>query len=170
MTKSLTHLIAACVFLALSLAAFSVWYMTVENARAAVGKATEDIALKTTEAKRIQDARGALTALSHNEERIKGYFVAKEEIGSFLETISATGDSLGSDVEIVSVNEEPAGEGRARVSVALSVTGSFDAVMRTIGALEYGPYDVLVKNLSLNSEEESGWNAVAIYSFGAQTP
>ena len=43
--------------------------------------------------------------------------------------------------------------------LSLVVSGTFDAVMRTVGAIEFAPYDVLISKLSLANEEKNVWNA-----------
>lgn len=174
MTKSVTHIVIAAVLLLASIAGYAFWYMTVESVRASVTEAVTDIDAKKAEVARIQEARSALQTLSQNEERIKAYFISKDDVGSFLEMVSGVGDELGAHIEIVSVTEESTATPHPRVSLSLSVEGTFDAVMRTIGALEYGPYDVEVRNLSLSkggtAETSETWTAVGTYSFGAQLP
>lgn len=174
MTKSFTHIVIAGVILLASISAYGLWYMEIEKTRTAITATSAEVVAQTTEAKRIKEAKGALAALSQNEARIREYFVSSAEIGTFLETIGRTGSALGSKVTIVSVTEEAAAVPRPRITLSVTINGSFDAVMRTVGALEYGPYDVELRNLSVDAiRQETGpnvWTAVATYSYGAHTP
>ncbi len=174
MKKSFVHIAIASSLLLGSVVAYVLWYAEVEKTRTAITTTALEVEAKTAEAKRIAQAKGALAALSENEARITEYFVSNDDIGTFLETIGRTGNHLGSKVTIVSVTEDALATPRTRVVLAVTVTGSFDAVMKTVGALEYGPYDVELRNLSVDAaRQETGptvWTAVATYSYGAQTP
>lgn len=112
------------------------------------------------------------TLLSAEEERsaIRGYFVSSDTTVPFLEELEATGRSLGSVVSVVSVAEVTTP--RPLLSVALRVEGSFASVMRTVGAIEYGPRDIQVTALTMDTDvgaEEGGdmWRATLTLSVGA---
>lgn len=114
----------------------------------------------------------ALAALEENEARINGYFLSETEIVTYLEDLEATGERLGATVEVLSVGNTAAKAGQAgKVQVSLSITGSFDAVVRTVGAIEYQAYDTRLVSLALDSPTgETVWTAAAIFEVGTGAP
>lgn len=132
---------------------------------------TESLALAGTlaereaEAARVAAAAAALGPLAADEEAMRAYLVRTDEIVPFLEELEATGAATGATVEVVSVADAPEGE-RPYLQLALAVTGSFDAVLRALGAIEYGPYDSRIQTLTISGGEEGGWTASATLRFG----
>jgi hypothetical protein len=45
------------------------------------------------------------------------------------------------------------------LELTLTVTGTFDAVMRTVGAIEYAPYDLSITGLDLGQTDKNAWHA-----------
>lgn len=132
-----------------------------------------DLALKlnsrTTELARLADARAALTTLAADEQSLSQYSIQKSAIVPFLEQIQSVGKPLGATVDVLSVADEKSA-GHSRVSLSLTISGSFDAVVRTLGAIEYAPYDAVVSNATLDTVGESKvWTAAVIYSVGVST-
>lgn len=155
------------------LGAYGAWYVAVGKASAASAALAEQIDQKTQESARVASAREALATLSADEASIQGYLIREEDIVSFLEQLENSGTTLGSAIEVVSVGAEEGGE-RPHIRLSVRVTGSFDAVLRTLGAIEYGPYDSAVTNLTLDTvPAETGpsgkWNAVATFTLGTRT-
>ena len=100
---------------------------------------------------------------------------SREEVVDFLESIQATGRPFGVKVDVASVSNEKV-SAHARIALSLAARGSFQGVMRTLGAIEYGPYDGVITNLSLTTDSPSTvgsttsttneWNATTLYSVG----
>ena len=103
---------------------------------------------------------------------MQSYLVRQEEIVPFLDQLERTGASLGSVVTVASVSEEQGTE-RDRILLSLSIAGSFDSVVRTLGAIEYGPYDSAVSSMTLDTvadtEAQGRWTATATFALGART-
>ncbi len=155
------------------LAAYGAWYVVVGQASATSAALATEIETKTQESARVASAREALATLATDEASIQAYFIRQEDIVSFLERLESSGSSLGSVVEVVSVGAEPGGE-RPHIRLSLKITGSFDAVMRTLGAIEYGPYDSAVTSVTLDTlPAENGpsgrWTAAATLTLGTRT-
>lgn len=166
-------LVAAACFLAAA-GAYAAWHADVR--KEAAEAAGFQAALRAEEAAggRAAFERRAREALVGEEARIATYLVSPGEIVPFLESLEATGDRLGAEVAVVSVGDAP-GAGASRIPLALSVTGSFDAVVRTLGALEYQPYDIRITSMTLDTtqagEAPSGeWMAAAVFSVGMRAP
>jgi hypothetical protein len=83
----------------------------------------------------------------------------------FINDIESRGSKLGATVSVSSVSAGDS-SAHASLSLALSVSGSFDAVMRTMGAIEFAPYDIRVENLSLNQADKT-WQADATVLVGS---
>ena len=135
-------------------------------------KLAQDIAAKQAETVRVAAAKAALPVLVEAEEALARHNLSNEDIVPFLEGLEKLGRGQGATVDVLSVT---GGEGNPpqRLMLSLKVAGSFDAVARTIGIIEYGPYDTQVITLTIdrgvNEEGAQTWTAAAILSFGAST-
>lgn len=127
-----------------------------------------DIQTKTTLLNRATRARNELSSLENQEAALNQYSVARSAVVPFLENIEASGKDLGAVVDVLSVSDQVV-EGHTRISLSLSITGSFDGVMRTLGSIEYSPYDGVVESVTIDSTPGTSgrtWNAAVIYSVG----
>ena len=48
---------------------------------------------------------------------------------------------------------------RPTLTLAVTVTGAFDAVMRTAGSVEYAPYDISISKFSVMKSDKKNWLA-----------
>lgn len=173
--RTVIQLIIVILLLACALAAYGAWYASLRKASVQVAALTQDIQAKSQDSARVREAKQALEALAADEASIGAYAVRQEDIVRFLEDLEQTGASLGSSVEVVSVTSETKGA-RSHIALSLKVTGSFDATLRTIGAIEYGPYDSRIQSLTFDTtaseatQGKSPWTAVATFAFGAAQP
>ena len=82
---------------------------------------------------------------------------------------------------MVSVAAAPASP-YGHLNLSVSITGTFDAVSKTVGAIEYQPYNTSLTSLSLSTTANPGdtgtttattsqpvWNAAVVFSVGAIT-
>jgi hypothetical protein len=88
---------------------------------------------------------------------------------AFLGDLEKQGKAQGAAVEVLSVTDQDAT--KRRISLSLKITGSFDAVVRTLGTIEYGPYDAVLTNVTLDSvaakeNAPAVWTAAVVISFG----
>src|SRR3989344_896925 len=148
--SSFTDLMFALVLTAAALSAYFYWYAALSKASATVADLASRIAEKSEDASRIAAAKSILAALSSEEAAIRGYFVSTEDVVPFLEELEATGKAFGADVSVASVSADSAAD-RSHILVAVKVGGTFDAVLRAVGAIEYGPHDIIITNLSLDA-------------------
>lgn len=170
---ALIQLVIALAVLAGVLGAYGAWYVAVGRASATAAALAKEIEAKTQESARVQSAREALATLAEDEASIQAYLIREEDIVSFLERLESSGAALGSSVEVVSVGAEEGGE-RSHIRLSLKIAGSFDAVLRTLGAIEYGPYDSAVSSLTLDTlPAETGpsgrWTANVTLTLGTRT-
>lgn len=167
MTKSLMHLIAAAGFLLLTLIAYGAWFTIVGRTSAEASALRTEIANRGEAGTRAAMARKTLDDLALQEASLYGHLVAPSDIVSFLETVEGTGRRLGTSIEVVSVG--PAQNKQNQIALALSISGPFDAVMRTLGALEYQKYATTLTNLTLESQGASAgiWEAAVTFTVAA---
>jgi Tfp pilus assembly protein PilN len=171
--RSLIPLIVAFVILLVALGLYGFGYYTLASDTQKAATLATQINLKSQQLDRLARAHTALATLANDEATLRQYSVGKEEVVPFLETLQATGRPLGAGVQVLSVANEKSGT-HNRISLSLSITGSFDAVMRTLGAIEYGPYDGVVTSLSLETVPSAGkggntWTAATMYSVGLRS-
>lgn len=168
---TLIHLVFAGTLLAAVLGAYGLWYASVGKLSVEAAALAESIRTKSQESARVAAARVALASLSADEAAMRAYLVREQDIVSFLGTLEETGASLGSNVEVVSVGADTKDE-RGRLVLSLKITGSFDAVQRTLGAFEYGPYDSAIQSVTFDTVRteagNAGWTAVATFTLGTQ--
>ncbi|HWH07027.1 MAG TPA: hypothetical protein VNU47_00665 [Candidatus Paceibacterota bacterium] len=169
--KSLIHLSIAAGILVVALVAYTLWFLTVDGLGKEVSGLESEIQARANESGRVAEARTALASLATNEARLRNYFINTNEVVLFLERIGATGRALGADVEVVHVQAETATESRGNMTLALRISGSFDSVMRTVGAIEFGPFDSALTDISLDARPDSDiWTASATFAIGVQNP
>lgn len=173
MIRPAVHLFIALGIFAGACIGYGIAYHALGTLSASVTALTKEVAAKKESAAAATLAADELARLSVEEEQINGYFVVQDNIVSFLETLQAKGVVLGSVIKVVSVSANPGT--RPHLDLALSITGSFDAVMRTVGSIEYSPHDITVTSLVLDvidsADEDAppGWTATMKMTVGTAT-
>lgn len=158
--KPLINLALAALVFIIVLGTYALWYSSVELRSQEAATLAEEIRQRGEVGGRTALARKALEDLAVDEASVYRFFVSDDEIVPFLESLERTGVGLGSEIKVVSVRLE--GEGAdARIALAVSITGSFDAVLRTLGAIEYQAYDTRLSTLTLNTTGMGVWTAAA---------
>jgi hypothetical protein len=174
--KSIIRLLGAAVLLVLVLAGYGFWYAIVSTESEQAGVLSAKIAEQNNAATKSAQAKSELTLLTSQGATIDQYFVQTNNLVPFLEQLQSLGKFLGSNVQVASVSAEP-GSPYGQLNLSLGITGSFDAVVRAIGAIEYEPYNVSISSLSLNTSPNPDpnastspqWNVAAVFVIGAQT-
>ncbi|MDR3547205.1 MAG: hypothetical protein P4M11_02815 [Candidatus Pacebacteria bacterium] len=176
MTRSpLFHFIVAMLLLIAVVTLDMFWYDAVTAESTKVGELASEIVSKTNDSAREAQAKSELNALSTDQAAVQQYFVSTNDVVPFLTQLQSTGSYLGSNVQVVSVSATP-GTPYGKLSLSLSVTGAFNAVMRTLGSIEYGPYDTAINTLSFDAPQGPGatsssspeWIANALFSVGTE--
>lgn len=168
---SLIQLVVALAVFGSALGAYGFWYSLVGKSSVEAAALSEEIRTKSKDSARVAAAKVALESLAEDETAMRAYLVREQDIVPFLGTLEDTGASLGANVEVVSVSAEPKGE-RSQLQLSLKITGSFDAVLRTLGAIEYGPYDSAIQSVTFDTvptEGSSSWTAAATFTLGTQS-
>jgi len=163
--------IASAVFLIL-LAGYGVWYASVRNLSAESASLADQIAAKEADASRAAAARRALGSIQDDQVALASHFVSAGNVVSYLEELGKSGQALGAKVSVGSVSAEE--EPHAHLALSVSIKGTFDAVMRTLGAIEYGPIDAEVSNATVSlvpgdADTASSWSASVTMSVGMES-
>lgn len=113
---------------------------------------------KNERVSRIASSRVALEEIANDEAVVRSYFISENDIVAFIDGLQARGLSQGAVVKVLSVST---GNINMKPSfiLTLTVTGAFDAVMRTAGMIEYSPYNLTISKFSLFKEDKKTWKA-----------
>lgn len=175
MNRSLISLSIAVIFLLLAGGLYTFAYLRLESDTTRAATLNQQVTIKSAQLEQVVRSRATLAGLPAEETNIEQYFVGKQEIVPFLEALQATGKPLGVTVQVLSVSDSIDGK-HPRLALSLTITGSFDGVMRTLGAIENGPYDGVLTNVTVDSVVSTDpkvankiWTASAILSLGTQT-
>jgi len=160
MKSSLAQLVAAIAVCTAVLIGYGFWYATVSAKSAAVAILQNQIDTRTETVKRMVSTRAALAEISGDEAVVQSYFVPETGVVAFIDGLESRGRALGATVTVLSVSTVKS-SAQPALELALSIAGTFDAVMRTVGAIEYAPYDITVSMLSATErgDTKSTWHA-----------
>lgn len=162
----ITNFMLACVACIGAGGAYLVWNHTIGTAIDRVGALDTEIATKTATVARIASARASLTEIAADEATMRSYFVPEANAVSLITDLESKGRPQGATVKVTNI--APSGSGaRAALALTITVKGSFDGVMRTLGTIEYAPYAISLTSLSLNSDDKQNWSATASLTVGS---
>lgn len=169
MSRTTLPFIIALVLFALSSAGYVFAYQSMSNESAEAIDLQGQIRTKSAETTRAAEARGQLEKIAEDESVVNVHQVAPSDIVSFLTALQNAGAGVGSTVTVNSVAADPASKAAPRLTLMLSIAGSFEAVSRTLGSIEYGPYDTQLTSLTVASApvaSSTAWSANATLSVG----
>lgn len=157
------------VFIALfaTLGMYGIWYASIVAKSAEAANLENQINTKTETASRIASTRVALGGVSGDEATVQNYFVSENDVVAFIDNLETRGRAQGTSVSVLSVSRG-AMSSHAALILALSIKGPFDEVMRTIGSIEYAPYDLSISELSLGLDAKNSWYATLNVIVGTQ--
>ena len=172
--KTLTPLFIGIALLVIAGVAYGITYSFVGTKSAEVASLTQQIAQKDAASTDIAAAKQELAGLQSQEATVDQYFVSTSDVVPFLEQLASTGKFLGTNVQVVSVAATP-GDPYGQLNLSLTIAGPFNAVLRTLGAVEYGPEDTRVSNVTLQgpglndvASSSPTWTASAVFVIGAK--
>lgn len=152
-----TFLIRAALAL-VALGGYWFWYQAVVVRSAEVITLEQQVALREESASRAAAVQAVLADIENEEAVVRAYFVSEDKVAAFVDDLEARGREQGAVVEITSVAVAPVTE-HAALAIALSVSGTFDQVARTLGSIEYAPYDLVVTATTLSRDVKGRWRA-----------
>ena len=174
--KVLIRLIASIVLLIVVVSAYAFWYSVVTAESTAAGDLAAKIIQQSNATSKIAEAKSEIVQLNSQDATMSQYFVETNDLVPFLEQLQSIGKFLGTKVLVESVSATP-GTPYGALTLSVSVIGSFDAVLRTIGSIEYEPFNITISSLSFTSPTSLGgtsssspqWTGNAVFSIGAKT-
>lgn len=158
MKSSLIHMTVWISIFVVTIVGHGFWYSAIANKSAETASLQNQIDTKNETAGRIAAARTALSEIAGDEEAVRSYFVSETEVVSFIGALEARARAQSASMKVLSVSVDNSSK-QPSLLLSLSMSGTFDSVMRTIGAIEYAPYDLAISRLSLAKEEKKIWNA-----------
>src|SRR5207237_1678 len=86
---------------------------------------------------------------------------------AFISELEALARGQATSMKVLSVSTGSEAE-QPMLLLSVAIEGTFDAVMRTIGAIEYAPYDLALSKISLaKSDGEGVWHADLALTVGS---
>jgi len=158
MKSSLLHLVVWLIIAAAALAGYGLWYASVAEKSVAVADLQSQIDAKTETASRITAARTALAEIATDESIVQSYFVQETGVVSFINDLETRARAQTAAMKVLSVSTGGTKK-QSTLVLSLTIDGTFDAVMRTVGAIEYAPYNLSVSKFSLGKTEKDVWHA-----------
>lgn len=168
MKSPLSQFILAGAFCIAAGAVYSAWYATVAAKSAAAAALQSAITTKTETVNRIAATRATLAGITDDERIIQGYFVPEANIVAFINSLQTHGKALGATVHVLSVSKSETSAASV-FELALTIKGTFDAVMRTTGSIEYLSYNLSVSSLVLAQDAKDSWHADLKVLVGSRT-
>ncbi|HCR52746.1 TPA: hypothetical protein DIV48_03870 [Candidatus Kaiserbacteria bacterium] len=164
--KESLHLLAGFFLCVVALSGYGYWYTAIANKSIAVADLQNRITAKTETAGRIASARSALAEIAGDEAAVQDYFVPETGVVSFINDLEARASKQKAAMKVLSVSVEGVPT-KPTLVLSLAIDGTFDAVMRTVGAIEYAPYDLSVSKLSVRWNEKNTWSATLEITVGS---
>lgn len=157
MKSSILHLIITCVLCVAVVVGYGFWYSTISAKSAEVTALQNRIDSKIASVTRLASTRALLEEIAGDEAIVQSYFVPETGVVAFIDALETRGRTLGAVVTVLSVGAENGT--KQSLTLALSVRGTFDAVMRTVGAIEYAPYGLTISTLAVGQDTKNSWHA-----------
>ena len=158
MKSSLIQVVLSVLVCVATMVGYGVWYAHIGKMSARAADLENQILAKTETQKHISEAQASLAEIAGDEASIQNYFVPETDIVTFIDNLQSLGHSQGATVGVLSVAKAGSAS-RPTFTLSISVNGTFDSVVRTIGAIEYSPYALTISTLTLSSGDKNVWNA-----------
>ncbi len=140
------------------LSGYVYWYHVVSSESLVVAGLQNQIDTKKETVARVASARATLAQIAGDESVIRNYFVPETGVVSFIDDLEERAEVLNASLKVGSVSMT-GGNKLPTLVFSLSIEGSFDAVMRTLGAIEYAPYNLVVSKFSTGDNGKNIWHA-----------
>ena len=153
----LFNFIGALLVCSAVLAGYGVWYAAIASKSAAVAHLQNQIDTTNENASRATSARAALAEIADDEATVQNYFIPETGVVVFINDLETRGRSQGAAINVLSVSTSGTSI-QPTLTLSLTIGGTFDAVMRTVGMIEYAPYNISIITISL-THEATVWRA-----------
>ena len=153
-----THFIIALIVAVAAVAIYATGYAALSSKSRDVADLQSRIDAARVNVSRIAAARAALAEIAGEEANVRGYFVPESGVVAFINALEDRGLALKTEVSVLSVSTG-SGSSHQTLQLTLAIKGTFDAVMRTVGAIEYAPYDLSITGVSVGQDTKNKWHA-----------
>ncbi len=153
-------LIGAFVFALTSLSAYVFLFLSVKESNQNISSLQNQISIEVGKQSREGSTKNLLANTEESRKMLSTYFVNKEEIVEFIESIEDLAKKSGASLRLNSVGEEDEIVGRNQVSVlviSLQADGSWAAVHSLLASLESIPYKIHFREVSLEVSDSKVW-------------
>lgn len=158
-TKQLILAALICLF---ALGGVGYWYYSITTMSTRLAGVEEELRTQRTQASGMpSDA----TRLASEEAFVAQYFVHEDNVPAFINVLEARVRAQGAQISIASVAKGGTGPETA-LALAVTVTGTFEQVMRTVGAIEYLPYATKLTSVNVVYDPANKWRADVKLSVG----
>ncbi len=166
MKSPFSHIIIAFILCIVAIAGYGMWYAAISAKSAEVASLQNQIDTKTETVNRIAATRATLASVANDEATVQSYFVPEASVVAFINSLEAYGKTPGAVVSVLSVSTSGTAA-QPSLAFTLTVKGTFDAVMRTVGSIEYSPYDLSISALTIVQDDKNSWHADLKLSVGS---
>lgn len=170
MRSPLAASILAIILLALGIAGYAGLYSLIAAKSVAVVMRAHEIEAKSASVRETASIEAALAQIAVQEAVLRSYIVPEADAIALIDDLESRGRAFGTLVEIDSVAFSSP-KARPALLFSLTITGAFDTVIRTLGSIEYAPYDLAVTGFTLSQgvEGDPSWIADVELSVGSAT-
>jgi Tfp pilus assembly protein PilO len=109
---------------------------------------SQQINRKITQEGNLEALQKVIEETKEKRQQLKSYIVDESHIDEFVGWVENQGESVGVPIIINTVSLS--NTKKNTLAVSFSGSGSFDKVTKLVSLIEYSPYQVHIKNLSLN--------------------
>jgi hypothetical protein len=158
-----TKQIAVAVLIVLiALGGVGYWYYTITVMSTRLAKVEEESRSQKTQTPNTATDASRLVA---DEATIEQYFVGEDNVPAFVNVLEARVRARGATISIASLSKSGAGL-ETTLALAVTVTGTFEQVMQTVGAIEHLPYATKLTSVNVVRDLASKWRADVKLSVG----
>jgi len=158
MKTPLLHIIVWGLVCAAALSSFGYWYAVIAEKSLTVAELQGQIDGKIETANRISTARATLLEIAEDEAAVRNYFVPEAGVVAFINDLEKRARAQGATLKVLSVSAGVVAKQPVLI-LSLALEGGFDPVMRTLGAIEFAPYDLFISELTMGENGKGVWNA-----------
>jgi secreted Zn-dependent insulinase-like peptidase len=112
-------------------------------------------------------AQNQSEAFRAQEAEVFSHFAQSNDIVTFLTYVETRGQAYDATVSVASVSDTAA---TGNITLALTIQGSFSAVMKTLAALEYGSYALSAQTITLEKRTEGPWELKGTFTAATELP
>jgi hypothetical protein len=132
---------------------FTFFFKAIKNKNEHISIAVTTLEEKMKEKENAILNASKVTEIKEIQSTINGYFVDPNKIDTFVDYLEKIGLNLGSNLLVNNIEIPP--NTKNTISFKISITGTFQNVMRTVTLIENIPYQINVTRVYFNKKEKA---------------